>query len=165
MREISSVDWTDCSSCWILGCVILWFFTTHFTVDPVNVNTYGLDRQVLSLWKVCFNEFISSFKLHLPRKKSHWCWDSSSTGNMVKELFLFIFVLLILQETSMSLLVPFCDVHCCGVFLQYFFHLQNLNVEFLLIFNHSCWQEAKVCWVTFSDVQVTSVETGRKKTP
>lgn len=118
MRKTSSVYWTDCSSYWILGCVILWFFTRHFTVDPINAHTYGLGRQLLSLWKVCFNQFISSFKLHLPRKTCQWCWESSSTGNMV--MFLFIFALLVLQEISTSLLVPFCEVHFCGVFLQYF---------------------------------------------
>lgn len=47
---------------------------------------------------------------------------------MVKEQFLFIFVLPILQEMSMSLL---------GVFVQYFFHLQNLKVKFLLILNQT----------------------------
>lgn len=84
----------------MLECAISWFFTRNFTLDPRNVHSYGLGRQKLSLWKVCFKECIYSFKFCLPRKKSHWWSDSSSTGNMVKELVLFIFMLLILQEMT-----------------------------------------------------------------
>lgn len=53
----------------MLECAISWFFTRNFTLDPRNVHSYGLGRQKLSLWKVCFKECIYSFKFCLPRKK------------------------------------------------------------------------------------------------
>lgn len=135
MRKTSSVDWTHCSSCWILGCVILWFFNRHFTVDPINVRTYCLGRQVLSLWKVSVNQFISSFKLLLPRKKSYPEKNVIDVETVHQQeiwsRFLFVFMLLVLQEMSMLLLVPFCDFPTVSL------HLQNLNVKFLQIFNQT----------------------------
>lgn len=52
---------------------------------------------------------------------------------MVKEVFLFIFVLHVLQEMSMPLPVPFCEVHCCGVFLHRFFLFTEFDSEILIL--------------------------------
>lgn len=59
---------------------------------------------------------------------------------MVKELFLFIFMLLILQEMSVSLFATFLwgDVMTTFTAVVFsFFYLRNLNVKFLLIFNQT----------------------------
>lgn len=153
-----------------LECALSWFFTRNFTLDPKNVHSYGLGRQKLSLWKVCFKECIYSFKFYLPRKKCHGWWDSSSTGNMVKELFLFIFMLLIQQEMTVIICIfLWGDVMTtfAAVVFFFFFYLWNLNVEFLLIFNQTHVDYKTKCakWFFFCDVQVTEcidVAGGRK---
>lgn len=79
---------------------------------------------------------------------------------MVKELVLFIFVLLILQEMSMSLFAPFwSDVMTTFTALVFtIFYLRNLNVTFLLIFNQTHIDHKPVCWeIFFYDMQVIQV--------
>lgn len=106
-----SVPWTGLTApaAGMLQRATFWFFTRNFTLDPRNVHSYGLGRQMLSLWNVCFNEFIYSFKFHLPRKNvidvQTACQQEIRSRN-----FLLIFVLLILQEMSVSLFAPFCEV-------------------------------------------------------